>query len=45
MAFRSHYDLQAYQRAYALSLDIYKISADFPGEEKFGIVNQMRRAA
>jgi len=28
-----------------LTLDVYKITTGFPSEEKFGIVNQMRRAA
>jgi four helix bundle protein len=28
-----------------LTLDIYKITSGFPSEEKFGLVNQMRRTA
>lgn len=28
-----------------MTLDIYKITSGFPSEEKFGLVNQMRRTA
>lgn len=34
-----------WQKSHQLTLDVYKITAGFPSEEKFGIVNQMRRAA
>ena len=38
-------NLKVYQKAYAVSLEIYKTSASFPREEKFGITNQLRRSA
>jgi four helix bundle protein len=38
-------DLKVFQKAHTLALSIYKISNKFPGEEKFGLVSQMRRAA
>lgn len=38
-------DLTVFKRAHALTLNIYKISNEFPNEEKFGLVSQMRRAA
>lgn len=37
-------DLEVWQRAHKLVLAIYKVTQTFPGEEKFGLVSQMRRA-
>jgi hypothetical protein len=37
--------LDAWQAARALSSQIYKVTACFPAEEKYGIVQQLRRAA
>jgi len=34
-----------WQKSHQLTLDVYEITAGFPSEEKFGIENQMRRAA
>jgi four helix bundle protein len=42
---QSYRDLIAYQKAYQLTLDIYKCTKAFPKEELFGIVSQMRRSA
>jgi len=44
-AVKSHRDLIVWQRALELCTAIYKTTAGFPGEEKFGLVSQMRRAA
>jgi len=38
-------ELKVWQKAYQLSLDVYKVSNDFPTEEKFGLTSQLRRAA
>ena len=38
-------DLKVWQKAYQLCLDVYKISKDFPSEEKFGLTSQIRRSA
>ncbi len=38
-------DLTVWQKSHKLTLMIYKITKDFPKEEKFGLVSQMRRAA
>ena len=38
-------DLDVWQVAHSLTLNIYKWTKDFPNEEKFGLVSQMRRAA
>ena len=37
--------LEVWQEAHKLTLLVYKITKAFPGEEKFGLVSQMRRAA
>ncbi len=38
-------DLVAWQKAHQLALQIYQLTKDFPNDERFGLVNQMRRAA
>jgi four helix bundle protein len=38
-------ELKVWQKAYKLCLDLYKATADFPNEEKYGLSSQMRRAA
>jgi four helix bundle protein len=42
---RSHRDLLAWRKAYALGLDLYAASRSFPSEEAFGLTSQLRRAA
>ena len=37
--------LEVWEKAHELVLKIYKITKDFPSEEKFGLVSQMRRAS
>ena len=41
---KSYKELTVYQKAYELSLQVYKTTGKFPTEEKFGLVSQMRRA-
>ncbi|MFZ0961199.1 MAG: four helix bundle protein [Terriglobia bacterium] len=38
-------DLKVWQRSHGLVLEIYQLSKDFPGSERFGITSQLRRAA
>ena len=42
---RSFEDLDVYQRAYGLALDVHKASLRFPDIERFGLAEQMRRAS
>jgi four helix bundle protein len=42
---RNFYDLEVWQKGHLLVLEIYKVTKDFPEEEKFGIISQIRRAA
>ncbi|OGH16219.1 MAG: hypothetical protein A3C30_02495 [Candidatus Levybacteria bacterium RIFCSPHIGHO2_02_FULL_40_18] len=41
---RNFTDLNAWKEAHRLVLFIYRITKDFPREELFGLVNQLRRA-
>jgi four helix bundle protein len=38
-------DLEVFQRAYRISLEIHKISLGFPKEEQRGLADQIRRAS
>ena len=38
-------DLEVWQRSIQLVADVYGLTAVFPESEKFGLVNQIRRAA
>lgn len=40
----SYRDLRVWQRAIELSIAIYKLTADFPREEIYGLSSQLRRA-
>lgn len=42
---RSYRDLVAWQKAMELVREIYRLSRDFPKEEFFGLMSQIRRAA
>jgi four helix bundle protein len=38
-------DLIAWQKAYALVLRVYRLTQDFPDDERFGLISQMRRCS
>ena len=38
-------DLKVWKKAHELTLFIYKVTREFPIEEKFGLTSQMRRSA
>lgn len=37
-------ELKIWKRAVDLTIEVYKLTKDFPKEEKFGLVSQMRKA-
>lgn len=41
---KSFQDLKVWQKSHQLVLDVYKLSADFPKEEMYGLTSQIRRA-
>lgn len=45
MKIKSYKDLTVWQKAYKLSLLVYKLTKGFPKEELYALVSQMRRAA
>jgi four helix bundle protein len=38
-------DLEVYQRAFALAMEIYKLTIEYPKEEKYSLVDQIRRSS
>ena len=38
-------DLEIWQEAHKLTLEIYKITKKFPTDEKYGLISQLRRSA
>jgi four helix bundle protein len=45
MPLKTYQELDVWQKAMDLVEQIYGLSGGFPGEEKFGLVSQIRRAA
>jgi four helix bundle protein len=42
---RSYRDLRVYQNAFEAAMEIFEITKSFPPEEKFSMVDQMRRSS
>ena len=42
---RSHRDLRVYQGAFEAAMEIFEITKRFPSEERFSMVDQMRRSS
>ena len=38
-------DLKVWERAHLLTLDVYKVTAAFPRDERFGLTSQVRRCS
>ena len=45
MALKCYQDLEVWQRSMELAEVVWRLSARFPGEERFGMTSQLRRAA
>jgi hypothetical protein len=43
--FRSYRDLEVWKRSMMLAKQIYQVTSRFPSDERFGLSNQLRRAA
>jgi four helix bundle protein len=41
---KNYKELQVWQKAYKLCLKLYRITAKFPKEEKYGLTSQIRRS-
>jgi len=41
----THKDLDVWQLSMDFVVDIYKITRNFPSDEKFGLISQLRRAS
>ncbi len=42
---KNYKDLKVWQKSYELCLKIYRITAKFPKEERYGLTSQIRRSA
>ena len=42
---QNYKELKVWRNAHSLTLDVYKATQSFPGEEKFGMISQLRRAS
>ena len=42
---KNYKELKVWQKAYQLCVEIYKITKNFPKEERYGLTSQIRRAA
>ena len=45
MSIENFYDLDVWKRGHQLVIDIYKITDNFPNNERFGVVSQLQRVA
>ena len=45
MQINSAKDLRVYQKAYALAMEIFRLSKNWPSEEKFSLTDQIRRSS
>jgi four helix bundle protein len=42
---QSYKDLIVYQKSYKLTLEIYQTTKNYPKEEIYGLISQMRRSS
>ena len=41
---KNYKELKVWQKSYQLCLEVYRITVEFPKDEKFGLTSQIRRA-
>jgi four helix bundle protein len=42
---RRHTDLDVYQQAFALAMELFRVTKKFPTEERYSLTDQMRRSS
>ena len=42
---RKHTDLEVYKKAFELSMNIFRLSREFPAEERYSLTDQIRRSS
>lgn len=42
---KTYRDLHVYTKSFEFAMDIFKLTSEFPKEEKYSLVNQMRRSS
>ncbi len=45
MSIKTFHDLHCWQKGHELVLEIYKLTKNFPSDERFGLVAQVRRSS
>lgn len=45
MRLKSYKDLEVWQKAVSLAVQVYRVTNGFPRDERFGLTSQIRRAA
>ena len=45
MKVKTHEDLEVYQIAFKAAMDIFELSKSFPIEEKYSLIDQIRRSS
>jgi four helix bundle protein len=45
MSYRGYRDLKVFQLAYRLAMEIFEITKTFPNEEKYSLIDQIRRSS
>ena len=45
MKIRSAKELRVYRKAYGLAMEIFRVSADWPREERYSLTDQIRRSS
>jgi len=45
MSFLGYRDIKAFQLSYSLAMDIFELTKNFPREEKYSLVDQIRRSS